>query len=67
VIAGNGFRAVGVIDALETKLDRPVLSANQVLLWAALMASGADPAIVKGYGRLFTVQVPPTKHPSPRG
>jgi maleate isomerase len=54
MIGGNGFRAVGVIDALEAELDRPVLTANQVLLWAALAASGADPAAVEGYGRLFT-------------
>jgi len=38
---------------LEAELGRPVLTANQVLLWAALRATGADPATVKGYGRLF--------------
>ena len=32
---------------------RPVLTANQVLLWAALRAAGADAAAVSGYGRLF--------------
>jgi maleate isomerase len=51
-IGGNGFRAVGVIDALERELDRPVLTANQVLLWAALRAAEA-PVPVTGYGRLF--------------
>jgi maleate isomerase len=56
VIGGNGFRAVGVIEALEADLDRPVLTANQVLLWAALRAVGADPAVVEGYGRLFATQ-----------
>jgi maleate isomerase len=30
-----------------------VVTANQVLLWAALRAAGADPAQVTGYGRLF--------------
>ena len=59
MIGGNGFRAVGVINALETDLGRLVLSANQVLLWATLSASGADPAIVEGYGRLFTARLPP--------
>jgi maleate isomerase len=53
MIAGNGFRAVGAISALEETLARPVLSANQVLLWAALRAAGADPARVAGYGCLF--------------
>lgn len=56
VIGGNGFRAVGVIEALEADLDRPVLTANQVLLWAALVAAGADPAVVDGYGRVFTTR-----------
>jgi maleate isomerase len=55
-IGGNGFRAVGIIDALEAELGRPVLTANQVLLWAALRAAGADTATVKGYGRLFGTQ-----------
>ena len=56
MIGGNGFRAVGVIEALEADLDRPVLTANQVLLWAALVAAGADPAVVDGYGRVFTTR-----------
>ncbi|MGI5131976.1 maleate cis-trans isomerase family protein [Pseudonocardia sp. CA-107938] len=52
-IGGNGFRAVGVIEVLEGLLGRPVLTANQVLLWAMLGAAGADPGLVRGYGRLF--------------
>ncbi|WP_404959506.1 maleate cis-trans isomerase [Streptomyces sp. 147326] len=53
VVGGNGFRAVGVIEALEAALGRPVLTANQVLLWAALRAAGAATDGVTGYGRLF--------------
>ncbi|MFF3679370.1 maleate cis-trans isomerase [Streptomyces sp. NPDC002120] len=53
VIGGNGFRAVGAIEALEAVLGRPVLTANQVLLWAALRAAGAATGGVTGYGRLF--------------
>jgi maleate isomerase len=53
VIGGNGFRAVGVISALEADLQRPVLTANQVLFWAALRAVGADTREVTGYGRIF--------------
>jgi len=53
VIGGNGFRAVGVIEALEAELDCVVLSANQALLWAALCAAGAPPNLVAGYGTLF--------------
>ena len=39
-IAGNGFRAIGVIAALEEDLGRPVLTANQVALWYALRLAG---------------------------
>lgn len=53
VIGGNGFRAVGVIDALEARLGRPVVTANQVLLWAMLAAAGAEPGGVARYGKLF--------------
>lgn len=52
-IGGNGFRAVGVIDALESTLDRPVVTANQALFWAMLTAIQVDPSGVTGYGRLF--------------
>ena len=55
VIGGNGFRAIGIIDALEQALGCPVLTANQVLLWAALKAVGADAAGVTRYGRVFSV------------
>ena len=53
VIGGNGFRAVGAIAALEEDLGRPVVTANQALLWAALRAADADPSSVSDYGRLF--------------
>jgi maleate isomerase len=55
VIGGNGFRAVGVIAALENDLGRPVLTASQALLWAALRAAGAPTDSVDGYGRLFAL------------
>lgn len=53
VIGGNGFRAVGTVDALEQDLGRPVVTANQALFWAALRAAGADSSSVIGYGSLF--------------
>jgi maleate isomerase len=51
-IGGNGFRAIGVINALEEDLARPVLSANQVAFWQALRLSEAPIPIV-GYGQIF--------------
>lgn len=51
-IGGNGLRAVGTIRALEARLRRPVLSANQVLMWEALRAVGQTGS-VRSYGSLF--------------
>jgi maleate isomerase len=51
-IGGNGFRAAGAIAALEAATRRPVLTANQVLLWSLLAQTGATFEI-SGYGRLF--------------
>jgi maleate isomerase len=51
-IGGNGFRAIGVIKALEETLNRPILTANQVAFWQALALSGSRVPIV-GYGRIF--------------
>jgi len=49
---GNGFRAVGSIQALEENLRRPVLSANQVVLWAALRSAGVS-SKPSQYGKIF--------------
>lgn len=55
VLGGNGLRAVGVIEALEATLDRPVFTANQVLLWSAMNAAGTHTDDITGYGRLFAL------------
>jgi maleate isomerase len=52
LFSGNGFRAIGVIAALEEDLGRPVLTANQAAFWYALHHAGVH-APVNGYGRLF--------------
>ena len=54
LFAGNGFRAVGMIAALEEELGRPVLTGNQVALWYALRHAGVR-APVNGYGRVFRI------------
>ena len=51
-IEGNGFRAVGVISALEEDLGCAVLTANQAALWQALRLSGCR-VLVSNYGRIF--------------
>ena len=52
----RGFRAAGIVEALEENLNRPVLTANQVAFWQALALSGSREPIV-GYGRIFGPQV----------
>ena len=52
-LGGNGMRAIGAIRALEASLGRPVLTANQVLLWDALRRlDKVEP--VRRYGSIFT-------------
>lgn len=52
LIAGTGFRCVGILDALERDLKRPVISANQASLWHCLRLAGVH-ARVTGYGSLL--------------
>lgn len=52
IIGGNGCRAIGVIDAIEKRLKKPVLTANQVPFWSALRRVG-HASKVRNYGRIF--------------
>ena len=52
LIAGTGFRCVGIIEALEEDLNRPVVTANQASLWRCLRLSGVRTP-VSGYGTLL--------------
>jgi len=56
-IGGNGFRAVGIVKALEETLGIPILTANQVSLWQALQLSRSQVPILH-YGRIFHHEVP---------
>lgn len=51
-VAGNGQRAVGIIEAVEENLDVYMLSSNQVILWDALQSINSK-VTIKGYGHLF--------------
>ena len=51
-LGGNGLRAIGTIQALEGRLRKPVLSANQVLLWEALRTIGQANRVTN-YGSIF--------------
>ena len=52
MIVGTGLRCVGIIEALEADLGRPVVTANQASLWNCLRLAGVS-AKVDGYGRLL--------------
>lgn len=56
-VGGNGFRAIGAIQALEEDLGRSVLTANQVLFWHALRLTGVRTPVV-GYGQVFARGLP---------
>lgn len=51
-IGGNGMRAIGTINVLETRLRKPVISANQIVMWDALRMVGQANR-VRNYGRIF--------------
>jgi maleate isomerase len=53
---GNGFRVAAAIEPLEDRIGRPVLTANQALLWTLLAYAGAT-FTISGYGRLFEHRV----------
>lgn len=57
LFGGNGFRAVGAIEALEEDLGCPVLTANHVTFWNALRATGVRPPVTH-YGRIFAEPLP---------
>lgn len=50
-ISCTNLPAVGLIDKLEAKLSRPVVTSNQASLWAALRDSGVKG--IPGYGELL--------------
>ena len=52
LIGGTGFRCVGILEALEQDLQRPVVSANQASLWHCLRRTGFH-AKIDGYGSLL--------------
>ncbi|MGC1443519.1 MAG: hypothetical protein WA888_23150 [Burkholderiaceae bacterium] len=60
LIAGTGLRCVGIIDALETDLARPVITANQASLWHCLKTCGVQTPVA-GYGALLAQGLKPNR------
>jgi maleate cis-trans isomerase len=51
-VSGTGLPTVGVIEALEAELGKPVVTAVQALMWRALRLAGHRQP-VRGHGRLL--------------
>lgn len=52
MLACGNWMTVGIVDRLEAAIDKPVLTTNQVSLWAVLRAVGYH-APIFGWGRLL--------------
>lgn len=50
----TGLRTIGIIDDLEARLGKPVITAHQAMFWDALRLAGYNEPIV-GHGRLLTL------------
>ncbi len=53
-IVCTNMNGAAVAARLEAELGLPILDSVAVTLWAALGRAGADPSMIKGWGRLFT-------------
>ena len=49
----TNLRAAQLADAVESELDIPLLDTVSTTFWGQLRAAGADPAQLRGWGRLF--------------
>ena len=51
-VSCTGLRTAGIVQRLEDKLGKPVVTSNQALSWSTLRAAGINDK-VQGFGRLF--------------
>ena len=51
-ISCTALPALSIIDKLEKKIQKPVLSSNQALIWDTLEKIGKNTSI-NGFGKLF--------------
>ncbi|MBL8360006.1 MAG: Asp/Glu/hydantoin racemase [Rubrivivax sp.] len=49
----TNLRAAPLAEAIEAECDVPLLDTVSTTVWGLLRAAGADPAAVRGWGRLF--------------
>jgi maleate cis-trans isomerase len=53
LLPDTALHTIGLLDALDARVGKPVLTANQVSIWQGLRLAGAD-APRPGFGALFT-------------
>ena len=53
-VSCTALPVLNIIDKLEKKLNKPVLSSNQTLIWDSLEIIGKNNSIT-GFGKLFNV------------
>ncbi len=53
-ISCTALPVLSIIDRLEKKIDKPVLSSNQALIWDSLQTIGENKDI-KGFGKIFNI------------
>jgi maleate cis-trans isomerase len=53
----TNIHSIDIIERLEERLDRPVVTSNQATLWTCLRQCGQND-VLPGLGRLFSLQAP---------
>ena len=53
-ISCTALPVLNIIDRLEKKINKPVLSSNQALIWDSLESIGKN-KLVTGFGKLFNI------------
>ena len=53
-ISCTALPVLNIIDNLEKKLNKPVLSSNQTLIWDSLESIGKNDNVT-GFGKLFNI------------
>lgn len=60
----TNLRGASVARALEQKFGIPIFDSVSTAIWGALRTAGADPSLVRGWGRLFELDLPATAEPA---
>ena len=53
-ISCTALPVLNIIDKLEKKINKPVLSSNQALIWDSLESIGKNKSVI-GFGKLFNI------------